>query len=208
VVEFVITIMRMGGRAASGLARSADRWIVVGLGSAISCATLAQGAYYPSGLLPVLLLVGFAVVARAMVRRRHVDGAVAVAAACLVALALWNVAVGWWHDDLRAGLPAVALACCVAAAAVAATGLSDSSRRVLQLAMIALGVVVAGSAWTGVALHAAPLALPSSGLWRGASTLTYANAAAAFLVIAPSWPSPCCRQDDRPTACWPCCWSG
>lgn len=163
--------------------RSADRLIVVGLGSALSYATVAQGGYYPSGLLPVLLLVGLAVTARMVVGRR-VDGAVVVAAACCVAFALWNLAIGWSHDDLRGALPAAAVACCVAAAAVSATGLPGPSRRVLQFTTIGLGVAVAGSAWVGVALHAAPLALPSSGLWRGASTLTYANAAAAFLVVA------------------------
>jgi hypothetical protein len=173
-----------GMAAPANAAHSADLVIVVGLGAAISYATLAQGAYYPRGLLPVLVMVGLAVVARAVVRRRRVDAPVAVAAGCFLAFALWNLTLGWFQNDLGAALPAVTVACCVAAAAVAVTGLPDPSRRVLQLAVVALGVGVAGSAWIGVALHAPPLALPSSELWRGASTLTYANAAAAFLVVA------------------------
>jgi hypothetical protein len=41
---------------------------------------------------------------------------------------------------------------------------------------------VAGTGWLGVALHQRPWGLPSQGLWRAASTLTYANATAALLV--------------------------
>jgi hypothetical protein len=76
------------------------------------------------------------------------------------------------------------MACGLAAAAVAAAGLPAESRRVLLCVVLAVAVVVAASCWVGVALHVEPLALPSSGLWRGASTLTYANATAAFLVVA------------------------
>lgn len=48
----------------------------------------------------------------------------------------------------------------------------------------AVAAVVAISCWVGVAFHLDPLALPSSGLWRASSTITYANATTAFLVTA------------------------
>jgi hypothetical protein len=47
---------------------------------------------------------------------------------------------------------------------------------------LAVGVLVAMTGWLGVALHMRPWGLPAQGLWRAASTLTYANATAALLV--------------------------
>jgi hypothetical protein len=47
---------------------------------------------------------------------------------------------------------------------------------------LAVGMAVAASGWLGVALHVQPWGLPDQGLWRAASTLTYANATAALLV--------------------------
>jgi len=79
-----------------------------------------------------------------------------------------------------AGLPIVA----IAAAVVAVAGLVARARAVLTAVVIAAGLSVAATGWAGVAWHIEPLALVSSGLWRASSTLTYANASAAFLVTA------------------------
>ena len=54
----------------------------------------------------------------------------------------------------------------------------------LTAVVIGAGLSVAATGWAGVAWHIEPLALVSSGLWRASSTLTYANASAAFLVTA------------------------
>ena len=48
--------------------------------------------------------------------------------------------------------------------------------------LLAFGVLLAITSWMGVAWHLTPLALTSEGLWRGASTITYANALAGVLV--------------------------
>ncbi|MGE3288496.1 MAG: O-antigen ligase family protein, partial [Pseudonocardia sp.] len=104
--------------------------------------------------------------------------AVTAAILALLGFAAWALVRG---DGAR-GVPAAALAVGLAAAAWAATGLDAASRRVLHAVVIACGLVVAATGWIGVALHLEPLALVSSGLWRASSTLTYANAAAAFLV--------------------------
>ncbi len=82
-----------------------------------------------------------------------------------------------------AGLAAAGLGVVLAAALLAAAGLGERSRRVLRAALLGAGLLVAVSGWAGVAWQHAPLALPSSGLWRASSTLTYANATAAFLVV-------------------------
>lgn len=60
--------------------------------------------------------------------------------------------------------------------------LDTASRETLLGGALAVGVVVAVTGWLGVALHTRPWGLPSQGLWRAASTLTYANATAALLV--------------------------
>ncbi len=79
-----------------------------------------------------------------------------------------------------AGLPIIA----IAAVAVAVAGLAARARTVLTAVVIAAGLSVAATGWAGVAWHIEPLALVSSGRWRASSTLTYANASAAFLVTA------------------------
>lgn len=161
----------------------ADRVVVLGLGAAVAYAALAQGAFYGRQSTTVLLLVALAAAAR-VATRRPVCRAVAVAATCWVLCAGWALVSGWLHGDAAAAVPMAALACGLAAAAVAASGLPAESRRVLVGVLLAVAVVVAISCWVGVAFHLDPLALPSSGLWRGSSTITYANATAAFLVTA------------------------
>jgi hypothetical protein len=49
-------------------------------------------------------------------------------------------------------------------------------------ALLGIAVLVAFTGWWGVADHHVPWSLVDGGLWRAASTLTYSNATAAFLV--------------------------
>lgn len=160
-----------------------DRVVVLGLGAAVAYAALAQGAFYESQSTTVLVLVAVAAAAR-LATRRPVGRPVAVAAICWVLFAGWALVSGWLHGDVAGAAPMAALACGLAAAAVATSDLPADSRRVLLGVLLAVAAVVAISCWVGVALHLDPLALPSSGLWRGSSTITYANATAAFLVVA------------------------
>lgn len=152
--------------------RGVDLIIVGGLGAAIGFAALRHGGFYPSQLVTVVALVAVAALARATRWRRPVPAPIAVAAGSLALFAAWA-------GD--AGTAAVALT--TAAALVSAAGLDERHRRVLVAVVLAIAVVVAASCWIGIAFRVPPLALPSSGLWRAASTLTYANATAAFLVI-------------------------
>jgi hypothetical protein len=60
--------------------------------------------------------------------------------------------------------------------------LDSQARRLTVVGILALGSLLAMTAWWGVVWRLKPLALSSEGLWRGASTITYANALAALLV--------------------------
>jgi O-antigen ligase len=83
------------------------------------------------------------------------------------------VAQGLDQALLLAGVVCVLLVCC---------RLETASRERVLIGLVWTGVGIAISGWLGVALHASPWALPSQGLWRASSTLTYANATAAVLV--------------------------
>ncbi|MHA6792030.1 O-antigen ligase family protein [Pseudonocardia bannensis] len=158
------------------------RVIVLGLGTALGYGALAQGAFYTEQFGNVLLLVAVAAGVRALSRPRRTERFVVVCAGSWTLFAAWALTSASMHGDVRAGLPMAALGCCLAAAVWAASGLPERARHVLEVVILGTAVVVAASAWVGVALHLEPLALPSDGLWRAASTLTYANAAASFLV--------------------------
>jgi len=174
------------------------------VGVALVYATVAQGAFAADQAVVVFGLVVLAA-AVAAVGRRRMPRSVAVAVGLLVVLAAWTAAraAGGGLDDaprglvggsglgaggagsgvgaaVWAGLPIIA----IAAAAVAVAGLAARARAVLTAVVIAAGLSVAATGWAGVAWHIEPLALVSSGLWRASSTLTYANASAAFLVTA------------------------
>jgi hypothetical protein len=62
-----------------------------------------------------------------------------------------------------------------------------------------LGVVVAATGWIGVVWHREPWGLSNDGVWRAASSLTYANATAAVLVplLLLSVGRLMCHQRDR-----------
>jgi len=158
-----------------------DVAIVAGLGAAIGYAALQQGGFYRPQLTTVVALVAVAAIGRALRPRRPVPRAIAVAAVALVLFAGWAAVRA---ESWQAAAPPVAMALLAAAGLVCATGLPDRHRQALLAVVLAVAVVVAASCWVGLAFHVSPLALTSSGLWRAASTLTYANATAAFLVIA------------------------
>lgn len=171
------------GTSSAGTSRSLrDRLLVLGLGTAVVYGALSRGGFYADDGATVLMLVTMATAARVLLRR-SVPRSVTVGAVALLGLAAWSVGSALLHGGAVAALPAAALICGVAAAAWTAAGLDTAGRRVLHAVVLACGVVVAFTGWLGVALHVEPLALVSSGLWRASSTLTYANATAAFLVM-------------------------
>ncbi|WP_433506390.1 O-antigen ligase family protein [Pseudonocardia halophobica] len=151
------------------------------LGTALGVAVLAQGAFYAGPFTVVAALVAGAGVL-AVVHRAPVPRPLSIAAACWAGFALWVLVRGLLDDAVAYAVPAAALALLLAVALPVAAGLGGEGRRLLQTVALALAVVVAASGWVGTALHLSPLSMPSSGLWRAAATITYANAAGAALV--------------------------
>ncbi|GAA4249621.1 O-antigen ligase family protein [Dactylosporangium darangshiense] len=142
---------------------------------------VAQGGFYTPGriLVSALALLAFAL---AVPWRRPFDRdlrGVGIAAAAIAAWALLRAAT--------AGGLADAAGICLALMTLLA-GITAARRARpadLALGLTGLGVLVALTAWAGVAWRIGRWAvLVESTLWRGASTLTYPNAAAAILAVA------------------------
>jgi hypothetical protein len=99
-----------------------------------------------------------------------------------LSLAIWALVRAAAAGTPAAGLGWVLFGAGTAAVVLVSRRLDAASREMLLGGALAVGVVVAMTGWLGVALHMRPWGLPSQGLWRAASTLTYANATAALLV--------------------------
>jgi O-antigen ligase len=148
---------------------------------ALVVAAAAQGAYYGAGqqvVAVVLLLVLFAALrARPWARDDALPPVWAGAA-----LAAWAAVSATVAGDITAALPVVALLAGVVVVLVAVRRLTGGQRDALAAAVVVVGGLVAASGWVGVAWRVTPWALEDQGLWRAATTLTYANAAAGLLV--------------------------
>jgi hypothetical protein len=166
-----------------------------------------------SGLVAEHLLVVAALAATAVGQGgfyRRVDGAVAVLLAA-AALTL-TVRRGWsafWPTrlvaagaavmagstlltaaaDHRSGrvLAVLGLLAAIVVTSAVAGGSDQLARRQLADAVIGIGAFVAVTGWLGVAWRIQPLGHVDGGLWRAATTITYANAAAAVLGPLALW---------------------
>lgn len=147
--------------------------------AAVAGALFAQGGYYPAAHWPVAVLLGGALI---MAVRAHPlspsDLRFAPLAAC-AALAAWAAARAAALGDITLAMGTVAMLAGLAATVVVARRTPDADG--LDVAAVGLGVVVAMTGWLGVAWRISPWALEDQGLWRAATTVTYANAAAGVL---------------------------
>lgn len=148
----------------------------------LSAGVWAQGGYHGPGRLVLVVAVSTAgVLALVGVRpvAAELRSPVVLAAA---GLAMWALVRGAASPPRLSGGPlAVLLAGAVAVVLVVAR-LRPRHRDELVRALMVLGVVVAATGWVGVVWHREPWGLPNDGVWRAASSLTYANATAAVLV--------------------------
>jgi hypothetical protein len=151
------------------------------LGTALGVAVLAQGAFYAGPFTVVAALVAGAGLL-ALLGRTSTTRPASVAAACWAGFALWVLVRGLLDGTVAYAVPSSAVALLLAVALPVAAGLGGEGRRLLQAVALALAVVAAATGWIGTALHLSPLSMPSAGLWRAASVITYANAAGAALV--------------------------
>jgi O-Antigen ligase len=150
--------------------------------AALAAAAVAQGAYHAPG--QVLVAAGMTSAVVVALRRSpvSVDDLRTGPLPALAALAAWALARAALAGDPRSGLGPAALAAGVAAVVLVCRRIGPAQRPALAGAAVSIGVLVALTAWVGVAWHLSPWASPGQGLWRAAATLTYANATAGLLV--------------------------
>lgn len=141
--------------------------------ASLAYAMIAQGAFYPAQAL-TLACITFAagVTCHARVPRR------VLAAFGVLLLAILG-SFAWAHGDPRIALSVLVIAFSATRIGIAASGTGFESPAGLFLG---LGAFAAVAGLIGTAFHLEPLALEAQGLWRAASTLTYANSLGAVLV--------------------------
>lgn len=147
--------------------------------AALGAAAIAQGAYHLTGqVLTGALLAAAAVVAVAGRRLGRRDLRFAPVPAC-AALGLWAVlSAAAAGAPLTAAVPTVLLL----GALVVVVVLCRQGGEEVVAGLLLLGGLVALSGLAGVAFRYQPWTLEDQGLWRAATTLTYANAGAGLLV--------------------------
>jgi O-antigen ligase len=115
-------------------------------------------------------------------RARVVLPEVAAVLAALGLLAGWALARAMMGAAPLDGLGPATLSAGVATTLVLSHRARSSYRAVLLTGVVGVGAVAALSGWVGVVWRIEPLALPNSGVWRAAGTVTYENALAGLLV--------------------------
>jgi O-antigen ligase len=149
---------------------------------ALVVAVAAQGAYYSAGQRVVAIVLVLALFAALRARPWSRDDALLPPVGAGAALAAWATVSAAAAGDITAALPIIALLAGVVVALLAVRRLTAGQRDALAAAVVVVGGLVAASGWVGVAWRITPWALEDQGLWRAATTLTYANAAAGLLV--------------------------
>ena len=148
----------------------------------LTAAAFGQGAYFGTVRLFIVAILAVAALLALAVKPRHVadlrSGFVVVG----VLLAAWALVRAWAAGTPASGMSWALFGAGTVAVVVVSRRLSASSHAMLLGGLLTVGVAVALTGWLGVALHMRPWGLPSQGLWRAASTLTYANATAGLLV--------------------------
>ena len=149
--------------------------------AAFAAGVVAQGAYYPPGRALVTVIVAVALVVALRARRPERADAWPLPVACGL-LSCWILVRAAFAGGYPEAVGAVATLGCVAAVLVILRRTGPAGRERCAEALLAVGVLVAVTAWIGVAWRAPRFVIfVEHRLWRGASTLTYPNAAAALL---------------------------
>ena len=149
--------------------------------AALAAGVVAQGDYYTPGRAAVVAVTVTAAGIAAWPSPRLRTGIWPLLAAC-AGLALWTVITALVHNGPGGATPIVTGLVCLAGGAVVMQRTGAAQREAFAVALIGVATLVAVAGWLGVAWHRTPWASVVEGrLWRAASTLTYANAAAALL---------------------------
>jgi hypothetical protein len=142
----------------------------------------AEGAYYGAGQRTVTVVLLLALVTALRARPWSRDDALLPPVWAGAALAVWAAVSAAVAGDITAALPVIALLGGVVVVLLVIRRLTLGQRDALAAAVVVIGVLAAVTGWVGVAWRVTPWALEDQGLWRAATTLTYANAAAGLLV--------------------------
>jgi hypothetical protein len=146
--------------------------------AALVAAVVGRGGFFLVPRVVVSLLLGAALVSGWRSGRLRLTP---LLLAGLAGLASWGLVAGLVAGDPVGALaPAATLAGFGVVVAVVG-GASRIQRDLVAAWAIGLGALAALSGWAGVAFRASPWAHVDGGLWRAATTVTYANAAAAVL---------------------------
>jgi hypothetical protein len=154
--------------------------------AALVDAAIDHGGFFRPGFRVVVLLL-LAAVAISFSSRAAGAHDLSAPVAALGALALWYLVAAGAAHDIGSAVPSVAMLGALAATFVVARRASRREREILLGAVILVGLVVAVTGWVGFVGRRTPLALPDQccgGVWRAASTITYANAAAATISMS------------------------
>jgi hypothetical protein len=171
------------GRTA--VARRADDVTVISglvLLLALAAAAFGQGAFFSAVRLLIVALLAVAAVLALVARPLRVaelrDGFVLAG----VVLAGWALIRAWTAGTPASGMTWALFGAGTVAVVLVSRRLDTSSRGMLLGGLLTVGVAVALTGWLGVAFHRQPWGVPSQGLWRAATTITYTNATAGLLV--------------------------
>lgn len=140
-----------------------------------------QGGFWPAEALTIALLSLGLLVAGCVVAPPDRRGGVLLAG--LVLFATWWFGRAVVAGSGRQALPLGAAALAFAAAFAALRALPRTARQTAGLGLACLGGAVAFVGLVGLAGRWYPMAMPSQGLWRLSSTLTYADATGVFLAV-------------------------
>jgi hypothetical protein len=145
--------------------------------AAVSAGVVAQGGFHPAGRIVVAVMALAAMVASRPSSWADSRSVLWIAAA----LSMWVIVRTAMNESVIEAVPVVVTLAGLLAAFLVVRCADAAGRQWCAEALVGVGVLVGVSGWIGVAWRWPPLALPTGGLWRATSTLTYANAAAALL---------------------------
>lgn len=147
---------------------------------ALALAVTYRGGYYTDGQRLVGMFLGSAVIV-ALMLRGHLMADFAAYLWVFSSLAIWAIASAAMAGPASTAKPLLGLLAAFASVLLICRRTLAEEREALVAGALTIGVLCALGGWVGVAWRLSPLALEADGLWRAASSFTYANATAALL---------------------------
>jgi O-antigen ligase len=161
---------------------AAGRLTAALLVAALAAGALQQGGFFERGQVSVAALLAAALVSALPIDRAS-EPTLRLALAAGVLAAGWALVRAFPSGSLRAAAGEAFLLTALGVVVALTRRLDEPGRRLAVAGVLGVGVVLAATAWIGVVWRVTPWALTSAGLWRGASTITYANATGCLLAV-------------------------